>query len=886
MSDEDLPIMTESQYNAAVASGGVGITSSDDDLPTITESEFNKLSTGSADKSSVMGFIDSVNRYNPFTPEGVDNVGKSLLKGGTDLVGSIADYNPFSVSGQERLGVAGTRIADWLTGTKTKIDPALQARVNESAVSPLLEGLREKYVGSAVPRNTAERYLNKGIEFIPSALSGNLLEVTAAVGGGIGAEAAKDVGLPEWAGALIGTVATHGAGTAAKNLAHPLETLAGRELLANAGAEGRQNIAEALARNGGQGDFGPLTYAELADTPSAAAFQTQVTKIPSESTNAFEAQLAERAQSRIKELKSTAPDALRQEPESKVFDLVPVEDRGRIIQEEASPIVSEAMSDRSEPFSVITEKYGAEQVPILKEKVALAKVVKSRYGESALPPDGDVSKIVDGFLNTDNIATLSRLRALDVDATTVMKKTAKGSNDMAVLAEVKTQINKSIERAVESGKVDPRVSFDLQVAKDNYKFNTDKFGNKVIKGITDKNMSGFVKTEESVPKFIIKDQESAKRFTRAFGGNERLMNQARGALLDDALGKKSVESWPKVYDSKKSQFKELFWRGDDYKKVERVMNDVRSLNRVTELATRASKGQSATAQFNTVAGSLIAGGPRQLIKLAASRAFSGAALGASAISLNPGAAIAGLATGAAARWAEKNIESIIIKSMADPDLLKVVSARASDAGMRQAAKKIVPLLAAEYAKVSNGSKAEEKKMSVQKTQQAESIPKETKSEKTVEAPKVLEAKRVSSRENLYKALTAQESDGDPNAVSSVGAVGLMQIMPDTAKDIARELGVKEYDLKDPETNKKFGKYYLDKLINKYGGDIKLALTAYHSGMGTVDRLLKATNGTTLDDILYAKTEDKLGRTVKLGPVGRAYARGVISKLKKIDSTQA
>ena len=130
------------------------------------------------------------------------------------------------------------------------------------------------------------------------------------------------------------------------------------------------------------------------------------------------------------------------------------------------------------------------------------------------------------------------------------------------------------------------------------------------------------------------------------------------------------------------------------------------------------------------------------------------------------------------------------------------------------------------------------------------------------------------REALYKAVIAQESGGNPNAESNVGAQGLMQVMPATAKDIAKELGVKEYNLKDPETNKKFGQYYLDKLLNMFGGDEGLALTAYHSGPGKVRQLLKKSGGSTLEDILTVPF-DKGG----LGPTGRKYAKQTLARIK-------
>ena len=85
-------------------------------------------------------------------------------------------------------------------------------------------------------------------------------------------------------------------------------------------------------------------------------------------------------------------------------------------------------------------------------------------------------------------------------------------------------------------------------------------------------------------------------------------------------------------------------------------------------------------------------------------------------------------------------------------------------------------------------------------------------------------------------LVRAESRFRTNAVSPVGAVGLMQVMPATARWL--EPGTTRKDLMDPETNTKIGFKYLRKLIDRYDGDAKLALTAYNRGPGTVSRILK------------------------------------------------
>jgi hypothetical protein len=82
---------------------------------------------------------------------------------------------------------------------------------------------------------------------------------------------------------------------------------------------------------------------------------------------------------------------------------------------------------------------------------------------------------------------------------------------------------------------------------------------------------------------------------------------------------------------------------------------------------------------------------------------------------------------------------------------------------------------------------------------------------------------------LFDALVATESAYDPNARSRAGALGLSQLMPGTA----RMLGV-ENPL-DPAQNLRGGASYLAQMLQRFGGDPKLALAAYNAGPGAVDK---------------------------------------------------
>ena len=124
--------------------------------------------------------------------------------------------------------------------------------------------------------------------------------------------------------------------------------------------------------------------------------------------------------------------------------------------------------------------------------------------------------------------------------------------------------------------------------------------------------------------------------------------------------------------------------------------------------------------------------------------------------------------------------------------------------------------------------------------------------------------------SLLAAVIEAESKFDPNARSSAGAIGLMQLTPQTAKEAwaAESAGTpfRVSDLTDPEVNVRYGAWYLRQLLDKYG-DERLALAAYNAGESNVDRWQKAH-----EPIQFSETRAYVARVEWLKTIyRRAYA---------------
>jgi soluble lytic murein transglycosylase-like protein len=115
--------------------------------------------------------------------------------------------------------------------------------------------------------------------------------------------------------------------------------------------------------------------------------------------------------------------------------------------------------------------------------------------------------------------------------------------------------------------------------------------------------------------------------------------------------------------------------------------------------------------------------------------------------------------------------------------------------------------------------------------------------------------------NLVRALVKVESNFNPNAVSRKGAMGLMQLMPQTARQLRLTNPF------NPEENVDAGVRHLKQLLDNYGGDVRLSLAAYNAGTGAVARSSGIPH--------YAETRNYVKRITQLygGSLGSSYFPG-------------
>lgn len=592
----------------------------------------------------------------------------ALARGGSGLF-SFASMLGESLSGQ---GVAN-QLGSLFSGQPKELASQELARITQERVP------------KPTSPDALERYSLGGIEAAPMALLGpmSLTNLLSSVGAGVGGEVAKDLGAPEWAGQLFGGLTPQAATSLTKATIRPFyssgqRALAGQSLLANAGQEG----AERLLQNADD----VASYAEIANTPSAAAYQQAMRKIPGEGANAMEAALSIKPKEEaVSLLQALAPDA---------FTGTPQVLKGQVLQQGVLAAADDAWEQAGNIYKALPNADNT-VIPLGTVNKNVSEKFASLFGKSKLAPDSDLIRVMEGVSEapTKTLAEISQLQG-DVGAT--IGKIARSNpkaKELPVLYKIKEELTSAIDDALTSGTGLSKTQVDaFKAAKANYAETGQKFGTPLVKAMTKRGPFGSLEAgapaSTMIPKIIAKP-ESAKQFMRAMGDNVDMVQQARAGLLDSMP--KDFESWGNFFSKKKDVFKELF--GKDFPEVEKIMLSIERRNSAAALASKASRSQSGTAQFTTAMQKLVTNGPRALMRALGTGTGTGAA-GVAGYSIGniPGA-IAGAALARVVRWAENNIETLIQRAMVEPELRKALLAEGTRANQRKLMQKLVPIAA-------------------------------------------------------------------------------------------------------------------------------------------------------------------------------------------------
>lgn len=792
----------------------------------------------------------------PEEPSFFDNATRALTHGATNyLFGPALDMAATAFSG-------GQPISAMLTNKL----------LGKEAVKPFLPGsalqeLAQERVPQVETADPVAKYGYAALESAPAALLGpvSATGTLGAILAGPGGELAKELGGPEWVGQVsagvlpaLGSVPLIAAQKAYRALSPNIAGQADDAVRAALGAAGTdaQKIAAALETAKPITDPNLMRVAEITNDPGLALL-TKSLEINSPQAKVI----------------GQAKDAARAEKQlltvlSKQGPVRSAEASGNILREGLQEGLDASTKKVRAAYNSLSGIEGT--IPTATAKRALFDFIQEEGAENISP--AALAKVERFFkkkvnITVDEFVELQKQFASAAGAYgKAVKAGSAGANAPEVAAGYRLMsraanvLDDAMEKAIGKNRV-PKSSADkIAAAKALKKEQAMLFQRNAVGDVLQKTFGDYDVLNSQVVGKVIQTPEEARQVFRALkqkhiGGESlasapRAQQTLRSALIEDlktrstsaTTGEFMPTSFSRSWRNMKAVAKEVL-APEQIQAIESVRRDMLSRLKLDRLARSASGAGSQTAELLGTGG--------HILNALSGKAVSGIArrvpvLGevVDAISKSRSAKVQALA------------ERMLIDIAFEPKFAKAFAQKPTVQSVELVFSEMLKRGLLKSGLVAAGGSDKKKAM----TDKAES-------------PK-LPAQNI-DLDRLVNAVIGQESGDNPRAIGyetpetrrqGARALGLMQIMPDTAKDIARELGVGDYDLFDPETNKTFGRYYLAKMLQQFNNDLELALTAYHSGPATVARLLKQTGGNSLADIVDL-----------LGPAGRKYAKGVLSR---------
>lgn len=835
-----------------------------------------------------------IGRNEGVSSDGWEEIGRNEVVPEPSLLDTASMYARAFTGGAADMFGAGADLANPIT-RQAKINSLLnnalgygdQNTVNDAmanATSAQVQGnrLSSALYGDAQPTTDEGRYGVAVARYLPAAFVPGFGGFSAAIGSGVGEEAAKDMGASPLLGALIGGAAPGAiksvAGSAGRGLANLLgvgnKEAAAREIALDLiGTKGAQQILDTPLNTS---EFGK--YMRTAETVPDHRLAALTASVENKATNKLLGAQGETAAEVMAKL-----DAQRSAAQlAKIAEVAPVsratEVGGNIIRaaikeglENANEVVGAAYTNAVKAKPIMS--LPAELSPSL-TKVKVSNVVSEEAAKAADDLRFAIKK-ADGKIDTELFKNARQVIGEELgsfkrrELTTRAEKTAKAqlSKLYAQLKEVSKQ-NPALVKADALNRA-KGTTFGTQSNKAVLKAE-DAFGN-------------YKMLSSKVPEKVISSPESIRQTIKAIdtksliGQNASESLRAREVIADTLLNsvvnnsKETVSGnlTPAMFSKNLSavrmsgKAREIFTR-DQMKALSLVESDLKSKAAYLARTRLGSAGGSQTAEKTANATAMIINGAKQVV-------YKIPIVGP------------GLEAGAANRIAK-------IEAMATDQLIKALSnhsfakdfvrlARSDARPVKALIEKLGQIVGQATAKAIAQNKKEfmeedkpESKDTAGLSRLIDQVGRAIgPSEAVAMEPTAAKAELPRA---LVNAVIHQESRGNANAVSPKGALGLMQIMPDTAKEIAQELGVTDYDLKDKETNQRFGEYYLAKQLKRFGTP-ELALAAYNAGPGKVQMWINK-YGPSWDAISAGIAEDIAERRLN-----REYYRETLNYVPSI-----
>ena len=804
-------------------------------MPFIDESEIVSAPTVGGSFISESDIVDA----EPSMLDTASMYARAFTGGAADMFGAGADLaNPIN-----RQAKINSLVNSYLGyGDQNTVNDAVA-----SATSAQLQGnrLSSALYGDAQPTTDEGRYGVAVAKYLPAAFVPGFGGFSAAIGSGVGEEAANDMGASPLLGAILGGAAPSAikavAGSAGRGLANALgvgnKEAAAREIALDLiGTKGAQQILDTPLNTSEFGKY--MRTAEVVPDHRLAALTASV---ENKATNKLLGAQGETA-AEVMAKKDALRSALQQQTIASVAPVSRLPEVGGTIvrtaikegEKNATEVVSAAYTKAFKSKPVMT--LPAEISPSL-TKVKLSKAVS----EDAAKAADDLRfaiKQADGKIDTEIFKNARE--AIGKEVGPLNKAFRNGTLLTGAQSRARGQLNKLYASLKDVTKQNPAlVKADSLMRQKGTTFRTRS--NKAVLAAED-TFGNMKMLESKIPAQVVSSPEAIKQTLKAIntksliGQNASESLRAREVIADtllDSVVKNSKDAannftfagfkknLSTVMESGKAR--EIFTQ-PQIKALSIVRNDLQSKAKYLERTRLGSAGGSQTAEKTANMTAMIINGAKQVV-------YKIPIIGP------------GLEAGAANRIAK-------IEALATDQLIRALSSHSFAKDFVKLAQKDgrpVQALTERLAGIVGKATAKAIAQNKEEFMTDEKAPSSTGS--TTGLSKLIDqvgkaigpseaqamepvAAKTELPRSLVNAVIHQESRGRADAVSPKGAQGLMQIMPATAKEIAAELGVDSYDLKDKETNQRFGEYYLAKQLKRFGTP-ELALAAYNAGPGKV-----------------------------------------------------